>query len=201
MLTEKAQQIIDRIESRLSLIIAFSAGVGFVSGRLSTYSYWISQFGLVGWVMCGLLTSTLVMITIWAYYQVLLTQTKNAAIAKWSRKVNLVNPLDKEYNKLIIRLSDIVSPIDNCIRDKVFTHCELIGPINLVADGPVTMTYNKLVSCDIVGTKYNTVIYNCSAMSNVIITNCRIRNVTLFVGEDMAAKLKETGVDVVVSST
>lgn len=129
---EKFQKLLDRAESRLALWgILSGSGIltgGILSGWIASTTAWIDSYGPIGWwfaFLLGALLTALVLLTGGAFGYLWITAS---AIRAWKERVDAINPLQREFNTMRIKIEDLVHPITRQIKNKRFIDCELIGP-------------------------------------------------------------------------
>lgn len=180
---ERVQKFFDRFESRWSLLSLFiaSGAAGVVTGWIASGAEWVNQYGRLGWWSAFLLGFA---ISAWGLAGISWARsqwTKGSAIRKWKEDVSSFNPLDSEFTKLRMRISDLVNPITQRIADKRLTDCELIGPANVAFLGVGNMYGTTFMNCDVVAVRADALIRNVVVFENVEIVRGRLFNCTVFV--------------------
>lgn len=161
-------------------ILVPASVVAVVSGWLSSTIEVISQYGAFGWWTVGLAAFGF---TTSALYLAALTREKwiYAGIARERAKAgDAINPLEKEFHRHRIRLSDMVRPSTNYIRDKSFTDCQLIGPMTVNLDG-CDITQAGFINCNWLVCKDDAKIFNAITMKNIVIRGGDMSDLTIVV--------------------
>ena len=124
------QRTLDAASKYLSWVpLLFGCGVvtalGTISAWLTLHTKWLISYGPAAWwfaALLGVLIGTAFMVGFaFARYQWI----KGSAIRNWGERVSSINPMDSEFHKLRISISDIVSPITGMVENKRFIDCEL----------------------------------------------------------------------------
>ena len=167
--------------------------VGIASGMmvyLSTGVTWISQFGAFGWATTGIL-SFLVLSGATFLAGAAREKFVYAKIAREKAAPgDSVNPIEREFTKKRINLIDLVRPSTSYIKDKTFTDCQLIGPMNVILDG-VTISGSGFINCNWAVVKSNITIFNAVALTNVTIRGGDISDLTILVPEGGIEMLRQ----------
>jgi hypothetical protein len=188
----KVSAFFDRWLGRGSAVWSFGGPIvpgtlgAVVTGYLSSWVSWISQWGAFGW-WCAALAGGIATSVIYVAGAVARDLYSTArSKEKWAREVDSINPMDKVFHGRRIRLADLVHPIRKNIKDKNFADCELIGPANIVFRGNGHFTDGLFLNCDVVIMKDGDVtLNNVVILENCTITRCEIFEVTLIVPPQM----------------
>src|SRR5262249_41363838 len=129
----------------LGSIVAVAALTGFIANA----TYWIQPLGPIAYWVAALLAMYIATLIVNGFAKLRVSWHSAAAIDKWKSDVATINPLDKEFNRIRIKWSDLVHPITNRIKNKTFVDCELIGPANI---GPMSSDFSDchFYNCDVV---------------------------------------------------
>lgn len=104
---------------------------------------------------------------------------ETSAIRKWNSDVSGINPLDDEFRKQRILISDLSHPITQQISNKRFADCELVGPANiLLHSGAVGST--SFNNCDLVAIRDGALMQNATVFINVDIYRCAFWKCTIY---------------------
>lgn len=193
---ERIQRILDRAESRLALYFTLggSSVVGVITGWISTYSEWVSQFGAVGWVFSGLIAAVITSLVVLMAVIIRVQWIKGRAINKWFEEVDDFNPMDEQFHKKRISIRHLEDPAAAKIDGKTFVNCDLIGPANIVFLEGSNLSHTGFYNCDIVPVKEDVPIQNAIGFSNVTITRSRIIRATILVPPPMMHHFISMGV-------
>jgi hypothetical protein len=184
---ERFQRLLDRVESRWSLTVLFcgTGALGLISAKFAAGAAWLSQYGPLAWwfaTLVGFCVSAL------AFAGIAVARNqwlKGSALRKWKDVVDSFNPLDENFTKLRIRLSELANPITKIIEGKRITDCELLGPANIAFINNGTLTNNNFIDCDIVAARRHVTIRNVISLTDVHITHSKLINCTLFCPPDI----------------
>lgn len=112
---------------------------------------------------------------------------ESAAIARWSEKVDAVNPLDTAFNNKRISVSDLANPITRRISGKKFTECELVGPANLVLLNNIRVFGVGFGECDVVVGRDNVYIANAIAAEDIQVVGGMIYRCTIIIPPNLVS--------------
>ena len=118
----------------------FSAG-GLMSFGIPAWaaaaSNWLSSYGPIAWVGCGFLGLAIFSVS-GLVVSAARTQWHKGTITKiYAANRPLINPLENNFTKNRIFLTSFISPFQNIVKDKTFTDCHILGPMNIVVSGGV----------------------------------------------------------------
>ena len=193
---ERVNRFLDRVESRVALLsLVFGSSVtGVVAGWISSYSEWVSRFGAVGWILTGLVAAIAFGIMSMCVGFARYIWIKGSVVRKWQEAVDYINPLDDEFSRKRIKISDLADPISNQIRDKTFINCDLIGPANiLIVNSNVTGVH--FVNCEGIPIKSDVEILTAIVLMNCTISGGRIANATIFAPPQLVPTLQSIGME------
>ena len=166
---------------------------GIVTAALSRGVDWIAQYGWFGW-WCMFMVGAAVVSAVVALISFAKERLVRArAVQHWSQVVDNINPLDHQFHRKRIRISDLAPPVSKKIEGKRFTDCELIGPSNIVILNNVAMQDIEFLNCDIVPTKRNVRLFNVIGVEGSQIVGGSIQNATIFVHPDALGALEAAG--------
>lgn len=154
--------------------------IGVLSGYLAQGVSWIDQFGWFGWWSAGLIGFALACMALFGVAATRLWWLHGSAIRKWRSDVETVNPVEKEFSKKRISISEIAHPITRLIDSKRFVDCEIIGPANLVLVGNAGFSHVSFINVDIVPTKNGARINNVFILKDCEFIGGTITGVTFF---------------------
>jgi hypothetical protein len=188
--TTRFKWIYDRAESLIAYFLglfglSFTALIGYLTDTVKSIGYfWLfilcSTFGLISYAS--------VLMSFYMSARSRKIKAETDAIQHWKESVDTINPLDAEFIKKRIKISDLVSPIDGAIRNKRFIDCELIGPANisfLDSEKPSDINGIGIYACDIVMIKDKTWACNVIVFDNITILNCKLHRITLYIQSNM----------------
>lgn len=178
------QKILDRLESRLSLILII-AGTGIFSG-ITTYlasgvaalSEKLGYFGL--WLffsVCILLCFSAFALFAWAQSRLAMAN----ATRKWTTEVDFINPLNSEFSRKRINITKMPHPSINTLMKKKFIECEIIGPAAVFLGNNTTLLSTTFIDCDFAVTKLRPHLSNAIILQDVTILGGSISGVIFFI--------------------
>lgn len=192
---EKIQKFFDKMALRVSLLNVIWAGItasgGLITAYLASVVHWLDSYGKLAWWIMGLLGALL---TIWILAGFALLKQKwimASASTKWKEQVSYFNPIDNEFNKLRIKVGDLVHPLRNKIKNKKFIACELLGPANLAFIGATSVSKVAFSNCDIVLVNDKTILHNVIGFEDVEIYGGAIMACTIFIPPYMEKTFRE----------
>lgn len=192
---EKFAKLVERHLTWFQLITGGSllSLSGWISHWAATQTIWIAQRGPYAiWLATlsgAILAALLILASAWARYAYM----KGSAIQHWRERVDSINPLDREFNKRRINISDLASPIDRRVISKRFIECELMGPANIVFLGSMLKDIG-FINCDTCVVPFsNIAVKNVLAFQSVEILGGRIANCTVFIPPAMVAEFAAMG--------
>src|SRR5262249_28919652 len=115
-----------------------------------------------------------------------------SATNKWKKDVHGINPLEREFNKLIIKISDLAHPMTKKIAGKRFIDCELIGPATFYAVNG-SMTNVGFIDCDIVVLHPTAHLANVIVLEDVEVISGKIYNCTIYIPQGDIPTFKKMG--------
>ena len=186
--------LVDKWSGRLSSAYTLWPLVpaGIVSGLfayLSTGVDWISQWGAFGWAGAGLVAFFVFASGI-ALTGLAREKWVLAGIERQRAKApDAINPVDKAFIGKRIRLTDLVRPSTNYIRNKTFTDCQLVGPM-LVSLGNSSMVGSGFINCNWVVVRHDATIWGAIEFQDVVVRGGDISDVTILVHEAQLSFLK-----------
>lgn len=189
-----AQWAIDRVTSNWPVLSsAFVAGGGM--SYLATLTAWASAAGPLGIGVIGLTTALLTnLLLAWAQAKRAQARERNvlAEITQnWVTKSDVINPLNPEFHRVRINISELRHPVYPVIERKRFIDCQLVGPANLVINGG-SITSAAFSNCDLVLVKENAKVMNAVMLDNCQIYGGELVNVTIIIQPRMLQSFKDT---------
>lgn len=170
------------------------SAVGAISGWIAHHTTWIVSYGAIGWwatALVGALIATAVLVGV-AYLR--LIWIKGAAIRNWQKEVTQINPLDAEFTRQRISISDLVSPVTRGVSKKRFVDCELLGPANIVFRSGINANGTGFVDCDIVVIRPNgAFISNVVPFDDVQIFGGVVHRCTIYMPDRMVDDFAKMG--------
>jgi hypothetical protein len=146
------QWIADRITHNWNSLVSIFVGLGGMS-YLGLLTDWVRAWGPVGVGGIGLFSALLMWIGLsWAQLLRDRAEERRArakAIEKWKDEVDSINPMEEQFNRRRIAISDLINPLTKAAEGKTFVDCELYGPavIVFINSTLVDVTFR---GCDIV---------------------------------------------------
>lgn len=190
-----AQWIYDTLANNWPRLVAlFIAGGGMT--YLSTITEWARSIGPAG--IGGIVISTVLLTNLLlSKAQDFRAQARErnalaSASTRWAETVDSVNPLDANFQKKRIRITDLAHPLTNRITAKKFSECQLTGPANIVFVNGCNLIGVSFGNCDMILTKNNMYIYNVIPIFDCSIIGGEMLNATIYVHPDMLQQLKNT---------
>lgn len=106
---------------------------GAAMSTLATLSERVSEWGAVGWGAVGIVTALLIYLVLTVGYSALGRGRQRAAEAKMLEIIagkgpTSFNRLEPQFHKQQISLAELIHPLGEPLREKVFTDCEFYGP-------------------------------------------------------------------------
>lgn len=191
-LLQRGEKTLERLSLAYSLWPLIPAGaVGIASGWAARGSSAINQLGTFGWLAAGVLGFALTSI---GFMAVAIARDKLVlakATADWARKTDAVNPMATHFNQQRITISDLAHPITQRVVGKTFTHCELIGPANIIFLGSGTAANVGFIDCDIVVVKENVFVRNITVLEDCNFVGGKIWKCTVMMPEVMFKKMEQ----------
>jgi hypothetical protein len=173
-------------------------GAATIGAWAASATEWINQYGPIAWVATAFICAGLTVFIFWGASKIKLNWETASATKKWKQDVTNINPLDNEFNRKRINFKDLVHPIHRKIIGKTFTHCELMGPANIILENCML---NGVVfhDCDIVITKEGASV---KIVNMVILQRCNfvggeIFTCTIFAEPEARAAFEAMGADIV----
>jgi hypothetical protein len=194
---ERLDKWTNRVSSAYTLwpLIPVGAMSGLVA-YLSAGVNWINQMGAFGWALVGVLTFAILSASLLGF-SVAKEKWTHAKIARdKAAPSDSVNPLESEFTKRRIRLSDMVRPSTQRIVDKTFTDCQLLGPMMISPVFGTEFNGTTFVNCNWVVVKPG-LIYNVIGLERVKVRGGDLSDVTILVPEDGLEMIRALGVPLI----
>lgn len=184
----------DRVSGNWDRVAALFLGGGGMT-YLAGVTDWVWPWGPVGVGGIGLLSA----ISLWlglslaqqARAKSLVSRAEASAVERWKQVVDTVNPLQQEFHKQRIRLTDLAHPVSKRISGKKFTGCQLVGPANVAIVDRVTLMNSGFNSCDMILVKQEVFMRNGIALEACSIFDCELIECTIFVHPDLFPSFRE----------
>ena len=158
--------------------------VGGLMAYFSTGIAWIDQFGMFGWAATGLIS----FFTFSAAVFLLGSARERWVYAKIARDKALppdaVNPVEREFTKRRIKFSDFVRPSTAYVENKLFTDCEILGPLILALDHAVTFSGVGFINCNWVVVRSDRPIHGAVSLRNVEFRGGNLSDMTILISEN-----------------
>jgi hypothetical protein len=190
----------DRWLGRLSGLATFwpalpAAVSGLVTAELSASVAWVSQFGAFGW-WCAFVAGSLAGLASAALYAVFKQRVAlTRAMTKWSMQVDNINPLDNQFTKKRIKISDLEHPATRRIAGKQFIDCQLIGPANIAFLNHTSISGVGFINCDLIPTKDTFFAFNAIGVERTKIFGGEICNATIYLHPSVLAAMEADGMN------
>lgn len=171
--------------------------VGWLAQASAKNTTWLADKGPAAWllfgIMCALLVAGLLCIITWARYALV----HAAALDKWTTNVDKINPLDIEFNRKRISISDLAHPVDKKIVGKRFIDCELVGPSAIIMVGNGHFSGVGFVNCDVVIAKQDSRLFNVTPLQDVTAIGGSIINCTIYINSTNVENFRQMGANFV----
>ena len=165
-------------------------GGGAVTGVLSSTVEWVDQFGWFGWWVAFLFGCVLTAATMSLAALVRLRLVEARMYLDFEKRGSSVNPLETEFHKKRIKLSDLMPPTFRPISKKKFIDCELVGPCVILFTDGMNINGLKFESCDLMPTKRQLSVRNGLIMQDCHIIGGSIIGATILLHPDVLAALE-----------
>lgn len=189
---EPINRLLDRLESRLSLIVLLGGNlaVGSIAGYSASLTSWMSSWGPAGWLSFGLLAMLVFSsaLLLWGMFQE--SRSRRALNQKRLEQPTRINILKESFDKEIIHTEDIWSFQKPLIKGKRFHNCRFVGPMVVIFLDNITVNGMFASACNFIEVGESTV-YGVIALQDCILTECEFDCVTFLVQQDMLGKLQQ----------
>jgi hypothetical protein len=147
--------------------------IGGASGMtyLASITVWLNNYGPVAYGAVGLSTYLIFMIG-YAIYGIARKKIALSRLADERWKAGSINPLEGNFNKRRIKLSDFFDPFYKSIQTAKFQDCELLGPSNVYLMG-CTLSHPTFSSCQVVIIEQGKKVIGVTAFENCIFERCK----------------------------
>lgn len=176
------------------LILLFGGSLYALTGTFLKFigekTTWVSNTGPYGiflFVTIGLLLITVLFMAA-VHLRFLLFKTKISKI--WIEGADSVNPIDREFHRKRIRISDIAHPLTSYIANKRFIDFEINVPVILHISPNNNLLGNLFTNCDIVYVRKDRMINTAIIVDGNEFTRCQWYKCTIYVDEDSSAWFK-----------
>lgn len=105
--------------------------MGLVGAWAGSYSSYLSEFGAIGWIFSGLLSSVLLATLVFLCVQIRNSWLIGRSTRRWIENSDEFNPMESEFRNRRILVKDLAHPITLEIVRKKLYNCELIGPASV----------------------------------------------------------------------
>jgi hypothetical protein len=133
----------------------------------------------------ALLLIALFAVSAWAANQKAVARFTEAAVGAAK-----INPLDPEFVRKRINLTDFYHPHFRANRGKHFRECELFGPAQIVLSGTGNLMHCSFAYCDVVVIAVGSAVHSVIAFEECDFSKCSFYNVTFLVDAGMAKTMK-----------
>lgn len=193
-----SQWLYERLSNNWALLLSLFGGGGVMS-YFASITDWIVGYGpaaiwgtgiasaLVAWIALSLVA--------WLLARASESRARATAVEQWKNQVDTVNPLDSEFHKRRIKISDLCDPTSRSIKGKKFIGCELVGPANILLRGTSQMANSTITNCDVAVMQMHTKVrlFNVISLEDISIFDCTIWNCTVFIRPGDVAEFKALG--------
>ncbi|MER9211631.1 hypothetical protein NKI54_06110 [Mesorhizobium sp. M0663] len=185
------------------LAALFIAGGGMT--YLSAITDWTAKLGPVGIGAIGLsaaLGTNLVLAL--AQAQRAKARERNAIATStkdWIEHADNINPLEDQFTKKRIRLSDLANPITNRVKRKRLIDCELMGPgVMVIQSTPgrgSSINHVSFFNCDVIVLKDIAAINNVIVLEDLTMLGGAIYSMTIYISRGEVAIFQQMGANFV----
>lgn len=174
-----AQWAYDRVARNWQWLVSGGGGAGMA--YLSAGAAVVNQYGPFGWAAVGLLSSFVILLMLLMYQRLTRWRIWNAHYRRVAASPDAVNPLDTQFDRKRVRLSDFAPPAGKQIVGKTFMGCQIVGPANVFLDGQTTIRRMASVNVDAVLLGNHRGAWNVYAIENCTFIDCTFFDITFFV--------------------
>jgi hypothetical protein len=171
------------------ITILLIGGSGTTTALLAADAPFFKNFGMLGWVIVGLVCSTIVTLI---FYLIKSAESKSAH-AEYTRSVsqpkNHINPLQDSFKDQIIPIEELRVPGVQVHENKHFKGCSFVGPaaIALIGGNYVNTNFNE--TGDLIPLPHNTFLTGIIVLKNCTVENCNFYRTTLMVNANQAEQM------------
>lgn len=109
---------------------------------------------------------------------------------KWMESADGINPIDREFHRKRIRISDVALPLTGYITGKRFIDCEINGPVILHMTSKNVLVRNIFHNCDIVYVPNDRLVNTAIVVDSNEFTGCQWYKCTIYTTEETAEWFK-----------
>lgn len=191
------QWIYDRIVNNWVLLTAVFGGS--LMSALAAVSEFLKPYGPFGIGVVALFFILLIWVVVsWITLiraKAGVKRVEASAIEKWKQQVDGINPLESQFNRLRIKILDLVHPVTNRVTGKNFIDCELFGPANIYLLGSGRVLDVAFNNCDVIVVRPSrpVLMQTVIAFDNVRISGGSIWQCTIFIDQSYVEHFKSMG--------
>lgn len=194
----------DRIANNWAALLTLLGASGM--SLLAAITDWTRAYGVFGVAGVGVGFALLIWLVAAAARNLLakaaVHRSERAAIERWQEQVDSFNPLDVEFHKKRIKISELAHPVSNSVSGKKITDCELIGPANLFfLSGH--MSFVGFRNCTVVVARRDAMVPKSIviSMDNNYIHGGEIWDCVLMVPPELAPAMRQSATDDTIFAT
>ncbi|MGA0598514.1 hypothetical protein [Enterovirga sp. CN4-39] len=164
--------------------------MGTLAAWAAAATDWLSVWGPVAWVAAGVsaaLASSLVALTVALSVE---NFTRASLNRKRSREPSGINPLQDNFFKEIITVSDLFSYFHQMHTGKTFRECRFVGPMVIAFGDHVSLFQPRMNQCNFICVQEGW-ITGVVAFEQSSFKNCEFDSVTFILAPDLANMLHE----------
>lgn len=187
----KTGQVFDKWGGRFSNVLTAwqilvpASLAGFITAYLAKGLLWLDKFGAFGWWAAGLIGFAVSTGALFCASGARLWWMHGTAVREWRRRVDRVNPVDKEFTKVRINILDLANPVTNIIEGKRFIDCEILGPATLLMLGNGGFSHVTFQNVDFIPCRDSVRLFNVIVLVNCTFIGGTITRATVFLPADM----------------
>jgi len=171
--------------------ILMVGGAGVMT-YLASIAAWLQKYGPLAYGVIGLGTYLLLMVGYWLY-GITRKNVASSRLADERWKTSSINPLDGNFTKQRIKLSDFFNPFYVPVRSAKFQGCELLGPANIILIG-CNLSNDAFNGCQAVITEEGKHLIGVTVFMNCIFEGCIFFQVTIYMTkQDYISMKQQTG--------
>jgi hypothetical protein len=183
------------IEHWPQIIMVGGAGIMIC---LASITAWLHKYGPLAYGAVGLGTYLLIMLG-YMLYGIAKKSVAASRLVDERWKTGTINPLEGNFSRQRIKLSDFFSPFYVPIRAARFQGCELLGPSNVFLAG-CNMVHCIFDGCQTVIVAKDKKIIGVTAFINCIFERCGFFNVTIYMTKEQYISSRQqigAGIDMI----
>jgi hypothetical protein len=186
------QWIYDRLANNWPLLSS-TLGGGAVIVYTASITEWLKPWGPIAYATLGLGAALTIFVIFASFFWLYASGKVKIALSRYSDAslaASTINPLDDNFVKRRIRLSDFANALQRKIRAVKFQDCEIYGPALIFLNG-CHFGAADIINCDFVILSDTARPHTLTWFESCIFERCQFCMVTMFVTQDQANQLKQ----------